>query len=937
MVIRGGTDDFEAVKGACDRAKEAGVVEVVLRSALYPYGNEASASRLATAGVSTVLAPLFSAHPKAHDAVAGVRDSLTRTLVGMRACAATGMRVEVEVPLLPSRLQNLEAVVELAHRAVPGVAAAHFFVPASPQAESLSPGTWAELKPRLIAAMHRCQELGVAPTLPPRGGVPYCALTDAPALLGTFRFNPRTRAIGQAGFSRSGPCESCSADFCPGVRAWQLEAESDAGLTPVRRIAASVRKQTNTRQREWSEREKLAARRTDWFYVRPTVNCSQDCVFCSANETAKNHWEDPNRTFRAISRAARRGVRRINFTGGEPTLSPHLLDFIRVAKRCGIPEIDISTNAISLTSAKRVEQLVSAGLTDAFVSLHAHDEALSQSITLKRGDFERTRRGAKALLEHGVRVTLNHVINTRNLRYLNDYVEMVRDYFDARALLSFAMITPQYRALENIALIPSLSEASPYLMRAAALCLDLGQPFYIGAQQGTPPCFLGPFKAWSDAIFITDDVLAGNADAKVKGPGCETCRFTAQCTGVWRTYADRFGVDELRPVEGPPFTSVPSGPPRDLISYFPRGFSDVPEELRDRDAEARLEELCRLPTTRATRHLPVVADAPSRPSRVLLFGSSGQARRLAGAMREVRGMLLDAVASPHMTDSLAATFDASGWGDPDAALEMVRPDLVVIASATRSHRQLAEAATKSGYPVLVEKPVGATVADVEELEKLSASTGVLVMPAHNVLFAPGLLDFLQRPAAHRALISRQLPANHPSAPATWDRQALAELMYHAILLAEPNIPEEIHVGDVAFVGASRPAKLQATLHSGDIVVDLRFDYTCTGDLLEIVLDPGPKARRWRRHEQDVTTGELVGDGWVTRPVERSAGEHAAMLQHFYDCAREVVRPRVHLAQARRVKGAVGALMDAFQAAGAPFVRAQAPKHTASPGLPSRIY
>ena len=44
--------------------------------------------------------------------------------------------------------------------------------------------------------------------------------------------------------------------------------------------------------------------------LRPTVNCNQDCTFCSANETSSNVWASREEMLRAIARTARRGIER---------------------------------------------------------------------------------------------------------------------------------------------------------------------------------------------------------------------------------------------------------------------------------------------------------------------------------------------------------------------------------------------------------------------------------------------------------------------------------------------------------------------------------------------------------------------------------------------------------------------------------------------------
>jgi scyllo-inositol 2-dehydrogenase (NADP+) len=58
-------------------------------------------------------------------------------------------------------------------------------------------------------------------------------------------------------------------------------------------------------------------------------------------------------------------------------------------------------------------------------------------------------------------------------------------------------------------------------------------------------------------------------------------------------------------------------------------------------------------------------------------------------------------------------------------------DLVVVASPNRTHVPIGLAAIEAGLPVVIDKPVAATVADAERLRDAAARVGVLVSVFHN--------------------------------------------------------------------------------------------------------------------------------------------------------------------------------------------------------------
>lgn len=70
------------------------------------------------------------------------------------------------------------------------------------------------------------------------------------------------------------------------------------------------------------------------------------------------------------------GFTDVHYTGGEPSIHPQVVDYVRIAKQLGFT-VKMTTNA--QTSIKRYEELVTAGLSEINVSIHTLDgEALAR-------------------------------------------------------------------------------------------------------------------------------------------------------------------------------------------------------------------------------------------------------------------------------------------------------------------------------------------------------------------------------------------------------------------------------------------------------------------------------------------------------------------------------------------------------------------------------
>jgi uncharacterized radical SAM superfamily Fe-S cluster-containing enzyme len=85
--------------------------------------------------------------------------------------------------------------------------------------------------------------------------------------------------------------------------------------------------------------------------VTITSSCNLDCPICyvhNKNEGAYHMAHDELRKILAHLRDEHGDVDILNFTGGEPTLHPHFLEFIELARDAGIHRVSICSNGIAL-------------------------------------------------------------------------------------------------------------------------------------------------------------------------------------------------------------------------------------------------------------------------------------------------------------------------------------------------------------------------------------------------------------------------------------------------------------------------------------------------------------------------------------------------------------------------------------------------------------
>lgn len=291
--------------------------------------------------------------------------------------------------------------------------------------------------------------------------------------------------------------------------------------------------------------------------LRIGLTCNENCLFCNA---PRDSYPYPlnlsiNQIKKLIDNFAKSRPERISITGGEPTLRPDLERIIKYAAKKGIKDIEIQTNAILLANNKRIKIYKKAGLTIAFVSLHASTPELNDYIVQRKGAFQCATEGIKNLLKNKVTTEINIVINSINYRNLPDFVSFVNENFPGiRLCLSVAQ--PHWNALKNRFIIPDYDKISPYLKKAIVSAQKYGlnptNPFC-----GVPPCIGEWYNNLTSCMDFSTDLnfkirekeKARNYAEKIKAPKCKKCCLNSACTGVWKEYPRIHGFSALRPIK----------------------------------------------------------------------------------------------------------------------------------------------------------------------------------------------------------------------------------------------------------------------------------------------------------------------------------------------------------------------------------------------------
>ena len=172
-------------------------------------------------------------------------------------------------------------------------------------------------------------------------------------------------------------------------------------------------------------------RSIDYLRISVTDRCNLRCVYCMPPEGVEWMPHDDMLSYEEIIRLctlfARRGIRKVRLTGGEPLARKGLAQLVAGIKAIdGIESIAMTTNGIAL--ADQLPDLLAAGLTAVNVSLDTLDRAQYAAIT-RRDKLPQALESLYAALDApGLRVKLNCVPMGDNDEQLVPLAALARDH-----------------------------------------------------------------------------------------------------------------------------------------------------------------------------------------------------------------------------------------------------------------------------------------------------------------------------------------------------------------------------------------------------------------------------------------------------------------------------------------------------------------------------
>jgi MoaA/NifB/PqqE/SkfB family radical SAM enzyme len=288
------------------------------------------------------------------------------------------------------------------------------------------------------------------------------------------------------------------------------------------------------------EHEEAAHEKRQW--IRLTSFCNNRCTFC-LDSAAHNGTYLPRRHIRSeIIEGRNNGATRLILSGGEPTIHPNYVEFIKLGSQLGYRKVQTVTNGRMFAYPEFLNACLDAGLSEITFSVHGHNAKVHDALVGVKGAYEEEIRGLKMALADGRPIiNIDVCLNRGNIKgipqLLDNMMEIGVREFDLLHIIPFGRAFDE----ERDTLFYDIDEAMPALQYA--LKLSERPDLHIWFNRFPPPYLEGYEYLIQDPYKLKDEVrgraeeyerlLEGGAPLSCRQPvRCEKCYLEPLCDNL---------------------------------------------------------------------------------------------------------------------------------------------------------------------------------------------------------------------------------------------------------------------------------------------------------------------------------------------------------------------------------------------------------------------
>jgi MoaA/NifB/PqqE/SkfB family radical SAM enzyme len=287
--------------------------------------------------------------------------------------------------------------------------------------------------------------------------------------------------------------------------------------------------------------------------------CNNSCIFCTVSSHRHEDDADNLRVIETIKNNFKEDYSSIEFIGGEPTLYPHLPEYILLAKKTGYKNVILTTNGRALSYSRFLKKIYDSGLNSISITAYSHDKDIHDAITRTPGSFEQTIEGIKNAKKIGLNVYINTVVCRLNYKDLGKTAE----FFKKIGVKQWYLIdlspegTDKRIYYSYMVRLNDLSPALNSLSKIEGITITFAD---------FPECIFNDSILKKKNIIIEGKELRHVIHQKVYGESdrtkqvdgkiydtrkimtqiCNGCVLANHCGGLWKEYYDRYDDNDIK-------------------------------------------------------------------------------------------------------------------------------------------------------------------------------------------------------------------------------------------------------------------------------------------------------------------------------------------------------------------------------------------------------
>jgi MoaA/NifB/PqqE/SkfB family radical SAM enzyme len=160
----------------------------------------------------------------------------------------------------------------------------------------------------------------------------------------------------------------------------------------------------------------------DQVFLKLTRTCNNICSFCCDTVFWNGTHMDSERVRAKIEEGARSGLKRLFLSGGEPTIHPDFIKFVKLGKDLGYDQIVTITNGRMFFYEEFARKSIRAGLSEVIFSLNSHDAKTHDALVGVKGAYDQVVAGVAHVRRLGCPFRMNVVVTAKNYDQLPDMV-----------------------------------------------------------------------------------------------------------------------------------------------------------------------------------------------------------------------------------------------------------------------------------------------------------------------------------------------------------------------------------------------------------------------------------------------------------------------------------------------------------------------------------